>query len=70
MKMQMLEFEKPIAELEKNLEDLCAQAQAQNIDLQKEIKAIEEKKKARICAVLLFTCTTYSLVSELYPEMQ
>jgi acetyl-CoA carboxylase carboxyl transferase subunit alpha len=43
MKMFTLEFEKPIVELERTLEDLRHQAQEQKIDLSVQIKAIEQK---------------------------
>ncbi len=43
MKLYTLDFEKPILELEKQLEDLCKQAASQKIDLHAEIKGMEEK---------------------------
>lgn len=41
--MELLEFEKPIAELEKELEQLQDKSRSQNIDLSAEISAIEAK---------------------------
>ena len=41
--MKLLEFEKPIAELEKELEALRNKSQSQNIDLSSEMSAIEGK---------------------------
>jgi acetyl-CoA carboxylase carboxyl transferase subunit alpha len=41
--MELLEFEKPIAELEKELEQLQDKSRSQNIDLSAEISAIEVK---------------------------
>jgi acetyl-CoA carboxylase carboxyl transferase subunit alpha len=41
--MKLLEFEKPIAELEKELETLRNKSQSQNIDLSSEMSAIEGK---------------------------
>jgi acetyl-CoA carboxylase carboxyl transferase subunit alpha len=46
MKMFTLEFEKPIVDLERTLDDLRHQAQEQQIDLSIQIKAIEEKLEA------------------------
>ena len=41
--MQLLEFEKPIAELERELEKLRSKAASQNIDMSAEIAMMEEK---------------------------
>lgn len=41
--MELLEFEKPIAELEKELELLQNKSRSQDIDLSSEILAIEGK---------------------------
>ena len=41
--MELLEFEKPIAELEKELELLQNKSRSQDIDLSSEISAIERK---------------------------
>ncbi|MDA7669099.1 acetyl-CoA carboxylase carboxyl transferase subunit alpha, partial [Akkermansiaceae bacterium] len=41
--MELLEFEKPIAELEKELELLQNKSRSQDIDLSSEISAIEGK---------------------------
>lgn len=41
--MELLEFEKPIAELEKELDQLCEKSTSQEIDLSTEISAIEAK---------------------------
>lgn len=41
--MQLLEFEKPIAELERELEKLRGKAASQNIDMSAEIATMEEK---------------------------
>ena len=43
MKLYPLDFEKPIAELEKQLEELCQKASTQKIDLQAEISGMEKK---------------------------
>jgi acetyl-CoA carboxylase carboxyl transferase subunit alpha len=41
--IQMLEFEKPIAEMERELEKLRTKSDSQNIDLSSQISAMEEK---------------------------
>ena len=41
--MELLEFEKPIAELEKELDQLLSKSRSQDIDLSAEISAIEAK---------------------------
>lgn len=46
MKVQPLEFEKPIADLEKKLEDLRKQSNASDLDLEVEIRRMEEKIEA------------------------
>ncbi|HEY5895881.1 MAG TPA: acetyl-CoA carboxylase carboxyltransferase subunit alpha [Chthoniobacterales bacterium] len=46
MKVQPLEFEKPIADLEKKLEDLRKQSTASDLDLEIEIRRMEEKIEA------------------------
>ena len=43
MKIQALEFEKPIVDLEKQLEELKKHSKLQAIDLEKEVQAMEEK---------------------------
>jgi acetyl-CoA carboxylase carboxyl transferase subunit alpha len=43
MKIQALEFEKPIVELEKQLEELKKHSKLQAIDLEKEVEAMEAK---------------------------
>jgi acetyl-CoA carboxylase carboxyl transferase subunit alpha len=43
MKPQPLEFEKPIAELEKQLEELKKHSKLQSIDLEREVQAMEQK---------------------------
>lgn len=43
MKPQPLEFEKPIAELEKQLEELKRHSKLQSIDLEREVQAMEQK---------------------------
>ena len=43
MKVQPLEFEKPIIELEQKLEEFKRQSQAQDIDLDSEVKKMEAK---------------------------
>lgn len=43
MKVQPLEFEKPIADLEKQLEELKKHSKMPTIDLEREIRAIEDK---------------------------
>src|SRR5437879_3277770 len=43
MKTQPLEFEKPIIELERKLEDLKKQSRAQDIDLDHEVRKMEAK---------------------------
>ena len=44
--MQLLEFEKPAAELERELEKLRAKSASQNIDMSAEISTMEEKLAA------------------------
>jgi acetyl-CoA carboxylase carboxyl transferase subunit alpha len=41
--MQLLEFEKPVAELERELEKLRSKADSQDIDMSEEIRRIEDK---------------------------
>jgi acetyl-CoA carboxylase carboxyl transferase subunit alpha len=43
MKPQLLDFEKPIAELEKQLEELKKHSKLQSIDLEREVQAMEQK---------------------------
>jgi acetyl-CoA carboxylase carboxyl transferase subunit alpha len=43
MKLQPLEFEKPIVELEKQLDELKRNSKSQSIDLEREIRAMEAK---------------------------
>ena len=44
--MQLLEFEKPIVELERELEKLRARSASQNIDVAVEVAAVEAKLAA------------------------
>ncbi len=46
MKMHVLEFEKPIAELEQKLDELKRHVDGQDIDIDPEVKAMEEKVEA------------------------
>ncbi|MBV9672607.1 MAG: acetyl-CoA carboxylase carboxyltransferase subunit alpha [Verrucomicrobia bacterium] len=51
MKVQPLEFEKPIADLEKQLEELKKHSKMQTIDLEREIRAIEDKIQETLCEI-------------------
>lgn len=51
MKLQPLEFEKPIAELESKLEDLLRHSRDNNVNLDAEVRRMEEKIAETKCAV-------------------
>ncbi len=43
MKVQPLEFEKPIVELEKQLDELRKHSKSHSVDLEREVRAMEQK---------------------------